>query len=966
VRLLSLRNKLLAALLGVGLLTLVATGVQAYRRAEAALHEASINQLTSVREERRRQIEAYFADLRRGALSRAESRDITAAMGEFKTAYRELQAETARRPEAERARARTLLERYYRFDFRRRLQALDPEAGRDELARFLPEDDAAIVLQTLFIAENPNPEGARDRLDRPAGGGRYADAHARLNPFIRSIARQFGYSDLFLIDHETGRVVYTLAKRVEFAQTLASLLYRNTKLARGVRLAGRAIDADFVQLVDFESYTPALGAPAAFVAAPIFQEGRRLGVLALQIPLDQIDAVMTGNRRWAEHGLGRTGETFLVGSDSRMRSDSRFFLEAPERYVEAQTKAGTAAELLQRMRTHRSTVLFQPITTVAVRAALGGMTGTLTAPDYRGESALYAYAPLAIPDLDWAIVAKLDVDEAFAPVAALRRALAWTGVVIGLLIAVIAAVLARSLTAPIHRLIGGMEVLGGGDLAHRLEERGRDEIAQIATAFNRMAGDLQKTTVSRDHLNSILDSMSDAVIVVRPPAADADWREAAIVTVNPAACAMLGRRQEEIVGQPVGALIPEIAAMAGAVAGDHAVWLEEVLRHGKLGSREVVYKIRDGREVPVLFSSAVMRQSTGGVQGIVYAAHDLTEIKSAEARNQFIKDTFGRYVSDDVVASLLSSPEALALGGELRKVTVMMSDLRGFTALAERLSPEEAVRFLNGYLQTMVDLILKYRGTINEIMGDGILVIFGAPTAAADDAERAVACAVAMQQAMAGVNARSRARGLPEIEMGIGVHTGEVIVGNIGSDRRMKYAAVGSNVNLTGRIESYTTGGQILISESTLGEVERIVTLGPALRIEPKGARRAMTVWQVNGIGGVHDLHLDMPEPPMVALAEPLALRYAVLQDKHVGSSVLDARLARLSATGAEIRTEAAVAPLSNVKIWIPGIEAGGEPAEIYAKVVAGQPAEGPGFVVRFTAVTPEVIAALQRRAVRS
>src|SRR5437773_6156155 len=134
----------------------------------------------------------------------------------------------------------------------------------------------------------------------------------------------------------------------------------------------------------------------------------------------------------------------------------------------------------------------------------------------------------------------------------------------------------------------------------------------------------------------------------------------------------------------------------------------------------------------------------------------------------------------------------------------------------------------------MVDLILQYHGTINEIMGDGILVIFGAPTAAADDAERAVACALAMQLAMEGVNARSRERGLPEVEMGIGVHTGDVIVGNIGSNRRMKYAAVGTHVNLTGRIESYTTGGQILISESTLQEISPIIEVGRSLRIEPR------------------------------------------------------------------------------------------------------------------------------------
>src|SRR5262249_44493117 len=210
-------------------------------------------------------------------------------------------------------------------------------------------------------------------------------------------------------------------------------------------------------------------------------------------------------------------------------------------------------------------------------------------------------------------------------------------------------------------------------------------------------------------------------------------------------------------------------------------------------------------------------------------------------RSTFVRETFGRYVSDDVVASLLSSPEALALGGELRKVTVMMSDLRGFTALAERLSPEEAVTFLNGYLQTMVDLILHYHGTIDEILGDGILVIFGAPTTAADDAERAVACALSMQLAMDAVNTRSRERGLPEVEMGIGIHTGTVIVGNIGSARRMKYTAVGTPVNLTGRIESYTTSGQILISESTRQEVASLVTVSRQLQVRGQGARRALT-----------------------------------------------------------------------------------------------------------------------------
>ena len=962
MRKLSLRNRLLASLLGVGLLTLLVAGLQADRRAQAALRTAAIHHLTSIREERRLQIEAYLVGIRRDGMNLAESRAVIAAMRDFKAAFRAFTAEIARSPREVRDRYRTDIELYYRSSFLPRVRTLQSESSVDATGPYPESEDVTIALQALFIADNPNPEQSRDRLDRPAGTGRYADVHAGHNPVLRSVARQAGYDDLFLVDHETGRVVYSVAKKLDFATNVLSGPYRNTRLSRAFRAARVAIDADFVQLVDFESYLPSLGAPAAFVAAPIFDEGRRLGVLALQIPLARIDAVMTGDRKWKERGLGQTGEAYLVGPDHRMRSDSRFLLEAPEQYLDTMSAAGVPDEVVQLMRAHRSTVLFQQITTADVLAALSGRTGTVTQVDYRQQPVLASYAPLAIPDLRWGIVAKLDTAEALAPALALRRVLVATGAGVAALVVAVAVLLARSLTAPIRRLIAGMGTLGEGDLSCRIVEARGDEIGQIATAFNRMADDLQRTTVSRDHLNSILDSMSDAVIVVRPPEAGTDWRQAVIVTVNPAACAMLGHPARELLGQPVGTLISAITAGDATGKASPSVWLEEVLRNGRIGSREVVYKIPDGREIPVLFSSAVMRQGARGVGGIVCAAHDLTDLKAMEARGTFIRETFGRYVSDDVVASLLSSPEALALGGELRKVTVMMSDLRGFTALAERLSPEEAITFLNGYLQTMVDLILQYHGTINEIMGDGILVIFGAPTAAADDAERAVACALAMQLAMEGVNARSRERGLPEVEMGIGVHTGDVIVGNIGSNRRMKYAAVGTHVNLTGRIESYTTGGQILISESIRQEVASLVSVGRQLQIEAKGARQPLGVWEVTGIGGPHALFLHPASSRMILLAAPIPVRYAVLADKHVGRNVVDGSVVRLSEKNAEIRSSAPVPLLSNVKIWIPEIEASASPGELYAKVVEAAATDRSGFIVRFTAIAPDITKYLQHR----
>src|SRR5262249_12322452 len=243
-------------------------------------------------------IEAYFASVRRDGLRLAESHEVIEAMRAFKAAHRAFEAEVAQWPQAARDRSRADVELYYHSSFVPRLRALEPQASADEVGRYVPAEDVTIALQALFIADNPNPVEARDRLDRPTGGGQYAAVHAQHHPFLRSVIRQTGYGDLFLIDHETGRIVYTVAKHPEFGTNLLSGPYRTTWLSRAFRVAEGAIEADFVQLGDFESYTPALGAPAAFVAAPIFDAGHRLGVVALRTPLARIDAVMTGDRQW--------------------------------------------------------------------------------------------------------------------------------------------------------------------------------------------------------------------------------------------------------------------------------------------------------------------------------------------------------------------------------------------------------------------------------------------------------------------------------------------------------------------------------------------------------------------------------------------------------------------------------------------------------------------------------------------
>lgn len=230
--------------------------------------------------------------------------------------------------------------------------------------------------------------------------------------------------------------------------------------------------------------------------------------------------------------------------------------------------------------------------------------------------------------------------------------------------------------------------------------------------------------------------------------------------------------------------------------------------------------------------------------------HDLEDQyrRQLERNEAFIRSTFGRYVSDEIVANLLEQPEGLSLGGDLREVTILMSDIRQFSSICENLAPENVMKLLNTYLGTMSDIIMAHQGTVDEFIGDGILAIFGAPISREDDTERAVRCALEMQAAVATINQEYAAAGLPEVKMGIGVNTGTVVAGNIGSEKRSKYGIVGHHVNLTARIEERTAGGEILVSQSTLDKLPAGFTTGRREQVKVKGINEHVDITQITGV----------------------------------------------------------------------------------------------------------------------
>ncbi|BBX76179.1 response regulator [Mycobacterium shinjukuense] len=316
-----------------------------------------------------------------------------------------------------------------------------------------------------------------------------------------------------------------------------------------------------------------------------------------------------------------------------------------------------------------------------------------------------------------------------------------------------------------------------------------------------------------------------------------------------------------------------------------------------------------------------------------------------------VEDIFGRYVSEEVKAHLLACPEGHR-GGERRTLTLLMADIRGFARMSETLSPERVVQVLNGYLERAADVILRRNGTINEILGDGLLVFFGAPINDDDAAGHAVAAALELQLAMNELNASHRQQGLPELAIGIGVHTGEAVIGTIGSRRRQKYAAVGKNVNLVGRIESHTVGGQVLVSDSTYREIRDIARTSGSFMVRAKGFSDPITVHDVKGLAGEYDLQLPSADRALTRLAVPRPIGIAIIKDKVVHEK----HPAEVIASGEEllrVRTELVVSPFDDLMLDVAG-------GEVFAKVVECNVQEGVcDLVAVYTSVTNEVRRAL-------
>ncbi|OUS26716.1 hypothetical protein A9Q99_15940 [Gammaproteobacteria bacterium 45_16_T64] len=471
-------------------------GWSSYSEGRNAIEAQAKAQLISIRDIKKQQIESYFEQIEKQVLTFSNDRMIIEAMSEFNSAFSNTKQQTSLNDTAALTSALTT---YYTNEFAVEYQKRN-NGETPNIQKLLANlDNDSLALQYQYISNNTHPLGAKDSLINPNDGSDYGSVHTKYHPHIRDFLTKFEYYDIFLADPKTGDIVYSVFKELDYSTSLISGPYANTGIGQAFALANDANDQSFVGLTDFAPYLPSYQDPAAFIASPIWDEGKKVGILIFQMPIDRINHIMTHGQRWTDSGLGESGETYLVGPDLTMRSMSRFLLEDPDAYLALLEKTDSITNTtVDTIRSKNTSIGLQPVESLGAKAAMNGETEFNIFPDYRGVSVLSAYSPLAIRGLHWAIMSEIDEAEAFRSSFELRRGIiviSGIAVTITALLALIAANLfASQLTRPLENFAKTIaEINQHSDLSRRVPVSGDDEISRSAQTINSLLEAFQDT-----------------------------------------------------------------------------------------------------------------------------------------------------------------------------------------------------------------------------------------------------------------------------------------------------------------------------------------------------------------------------------------------------------------------------------------------------------------------------------------
>jgi len=451
-----MRWMLIIAMLVAGLVPLLGTGLYAINGSEQALKEKGFDQLNSLKTVKKDEIENYFKQIENQIVTLSEDQMIIDMMRDIKKGFYALGSDL-KVNETTLAAYKSDVQRFFDNDFG---EKFTEETGDSiPTGQLMADSESGIIAQHHYISANQYPLGSKSKLNDSNDGSGYARIHAKRHPIMRHYLEKFGYYDIFLVDHLSGDVIYSVFKEIDYGTNLYTGAHKDSGIADVVRKAAGARGQNETFVNDFDWYIPSYNAAASFIASPIYDKGEMLGILVFQMPLDEI------NRRLiVKEGMGESGEVYLVGSDNLMRSQSRFSEE--------------------------NTILAQVIDSATANAAIAGGDGVEITPDYRDINVLSAYAPLDLKGLDWVILAEIDEEEAFKTVSELKFAILLSMAIAVAFIVLIAVLFVRSVMKQLGadpaevRVLA--EAIANGDLSMDLSFVSKDKRVGVYAAMINM------------------------------------------------------------------------------------------------------------------------------------------------------------------------------------------------------------------------------------------------------------------------------------------------------------------------------------------------------------------------------------------------------------------------------------------------------------------------------------------------
>jgi PAS domain S-box-containing protein len=564
-------TKIIILLSTVAILAVSVIGFISWKIGKNTLEQESFNKLTAVREMKANQIEDYFQQVIDQVVTYSEDRMIIEAIKSFKIGFRVLDRETSYSNE-EYLNIVKENKLYFETVFKSKLienMAADDKSFNEEY--YWEGDKETVILQNLYISKNQNSVGEKHLLNDADDGSFYSEVHNKYHPIIRNYLEKFGYYDIFLVDHETGHILYTVFKEVDFGTNLFDGPYSKTNIAHTFITSRKAKEKDHFNIVDFEPYAPSILAPAAFISSPIKDGDETIGVLIFQMPIDRINSIMTNKKSWSKVGLGMSGETYLVGQDSLLRNQSRFLIEDRANYLKMIKNMGLSLETINRIDNLNSSIGLQPVITVGTKAALRGETGTQIFRDYRGVSVLSSYKPLKISGVNWVLMSEIDEYEAFASVNQLSKSILLWFFVLIMVIITIAYIFSKTITRPLETLKIKANELANGKLDLEIKAETKDEIGNLAINFNSMRNSIKNLVGELEDINNNLEEKvaertleleqaTEKIKTLVEVAADAIIMidsEQTVLMFNPACESVFGYKADEIIGKSMTKLLPE-------------------------------------------------------------------------------------------------------------------------------------------------------------------------------------------------------------------------------------------------------------------------------------------------------------------------------------------------------------------------------------------------------------------------